>query len=64
MSAPSAITIYHNAVCGTSRNTLALIRNSGAEPVIIEYLKTQPSRETLQQLLSSMSLPVRDRHAH
>jgi arsenate reductase (glutaredoxin) len=60
MSAPSAITIYHNAACGTSRNTLALIRNSGAEPVIIEYLKTPPSRETLQQLLISMSLPVRD----
>lgn len=60
MPTPSAITIYHNPACGTSRNTLALIRNSGVEPEVIEYLKTPPSRETLQELLSSMSLPVRD----
>ncbi|MDI1239053.1 MAG: arsenate reductase (glutaredoxin) [Polaromonas sp.] len=56
----SDITIYHNPQCGTSRNTLALIRNSGAEPEVIEYLKTPPSRETLQQLIIAMGLPVRD----
>src|SRR6187551_3420638 len=54
------ITIYHNPQCGTSRNTLALIRNSGAEPNVIEYLKTPPSRETLQQLINSMAVPVRE----
>lgn len=43
----SNITIYHNPDCGTSRNALALIRNSGEEPVVIEYLRTPPSRETL-----------------
>jgi arsenate reductase len=54
------ITIYHNPQCGTSRNTLALIRNSGAEPEIIEYLQTPPSRETLQQLITAMGVPVRE----
>lgn len=54
------ITIYHNPQCGTSRNTLALIRNSGAEPEVIEYLKTPPSRETLQQLITAMGMSVRD----
>lgn len=54
------ITIYHNPQCGTSRNTLALIRNSGAEPEVIEYLKTPPSRETLQQLISAMGISVRE----
>ncbi|MDP3170955.1 MAG: arsenate reductase (glutaredoxin) [Polaromonas sp.] len=54
------ITIYHNPQCGTSRNTLALIRNSGAEPEVIEYLQTPPSRETLQQLVSAMGVPVRE----
>lgn len=54
------ITIYHNAACGTSRNTLALIRNSGAEPEVIEYLQTPPSRETLRQLISAMGIPVRE----
>ncbi len=54
------ITIYHNPQCGTSRNTLALIRNSGAEPCVIEYLKTPPSRETLVQLIAAMGMPVRD----
>jgi arsenate reductase len=54
------ITIYHNPQCGTSRNTLALIRNSGAEPEVIEYLQTPPSRETLQQLIADSGLPVRD----
>ena len=53
------ITIYHNPACGTSRNTLALIRNSGVEPQIIEYLKTPPSRATLADLLRRMNMPVR-----
>lgn len=56
----STITIYHNPACGTSRNTLALIRNSGEEPVVIEYLKTPPSRETLVKLLADAGLSVRD----
>ena len=56
----SGITIYHNPQCGTSRNTLALIRNSGEEPEVIEYLKTPPSRETLVQLIASMAIPVRE----
>jgi arsenate reductase len=43
------ITIYHNPACGTSRNTLALIRNAGIEPEVIEYLKTPPSRATLSR---------------
>lgn len=54
------ITIYHNPACGTSRNTLALIRNSGVEPEVVEYLKTPPSKERLQQLLASMGLGARD----
>jgi arsenate reductase len=54
------ITIYHNPQCGTSRNTLALIRNSGAEPEVIEYLQHPPSRETLQQLITAMGVPVRE----
>lgn len=56
----STITIYHNPACGTSRNTLALIRNSGEEPQVIEYLKTPPARETLQQLVADMGGSVRD----
>ena len=56
----SDITIYHNPQCGTSRNTLALIRNSGAEPEVIDYLQTPPSRETLQQLIAVMGVPVRE----
>lgn len=55
----SDITIYHNPACGTSRNTLALIRHSGVEPTVIEYLKAPPSTETLRQLLSAMGLQVR-----
>jgi arsenate reductase len=51
---PVAVTIYHNPACGTSRNTLALIRNAGVEPTVIEYLKTPPDRATLQSLLQSM----------
>ncbi len=54
------ITIYHNPACGTSRNTLALIRNSGAEPEVIEYLKTPPGKERLQQLLAAMGIPARE----
>lgn len=53
------VTIYHNPACGTSRNTLAMIRQSGAEPVVIEYLKTPPSRERLVALLRKMDMPPR-----
>jgi len=56
----SNITIYHNPDCGTSRNTLAMIRNSGEEPTVIEYLKTPPSRETLVKLLADAGLSVRE----
>ena len=55
----SNITIYHNPACGTSRNVLALIRNSGEEPNVIEYLKTPPDRETLQRLITDMGAPMR-----
>ena len=54
------ITIYHNPACGTSRNTLAMIRNSGTEPEVIEYLKTPPGKPTLQKLLAAMGISVRD----
>ena len=54
------IKIYHNPRCGTSRNTLALIRNSGVEPVVIEYLKTPPTRDELKQLISDMGGTVRN----
>ena len=53
------VTIYHNPACGTSRNTLALIRNSGAEPTVIEYLKTPPARDELAELIRRMGVPVR-----
>ncbi len=56
----SEITIYHNPACGTSRNTLALIRNSGEEPKVVEYLKTPPSRDELVALIERMGVPVRD----
>ena len=56
----TAITIYHNPACGTSRNVLALIRNSGVEPTVIEYLKTPPSRDELVDLLQRMSKSPRD----
>ena len=56
----TAITIYHNPACGTSRNTLALIRNSGVEPTVIHYLETPPSRETLVALIAAMGISVRD----
>lgn len=54
------ITIYHNPACGTSRNVLALIRNTGTEPVIVEYLKTPPDRATLERLIADMGVPVRE----
>lgn len=54
------ITIYHNPACGTSRNTLALIRNSGAEPTVILYLETPPSRDELKKLIADMDIGVRD----
>ena len=54
------ITIYHNPSCGTSRNVLAMIRNSGDEPQIIEYLKTPPSREQLVELVGAMGISIRD----
>ncbi len=53
------ITIYHNPACGTSRNVLGLIRNSGVEPRIIEYLKTPPSRAELIDLIARMGIPAR-----
>ncbi len=52
-------TIFHNPACGTSRNVLALIRNSGVEPTIVEYLKTPPNRDQLRALLAQLDLPVR-----
>jgi arsenate reductase (glutaredoxin) len=54
------ITILHNPACGTSRNTLAMIRNSGEEPAIVEYLKTPPTRAELVALVAAVGLPVRD----
>lgn len=54
------VTIYHNPACGTSRNTLALIRNAGIEPTVIEYLKTPPNRATLVDLLQRMSVCPRE----
>ena len=55
----SGITIYHNPQCGTSRNVLALIRNTGLEPEVIDYLKTPPSRDKLLALVSQMGVTVR-----
>lgn len=54
------VIIYHNPQCGTSRNTLGLIRNAGIEPHVIEYLKTPPTRLLLRQLIARMGVPVRD----
>jgi arsenate reductase (glutaredoxin) len=56
----TGVTIYHNPACGTSRNTLALIRNSGVEPEVVEYLKTPLSRDRLADLIRRMGVPVRD----
>jgi arsenate reductase len=55
----SQITIYHNPACGTSRNVLALIRNTGVEPEVIEYLNNPPNRERLCALIAQMGIPVR-----
>ena len=54
------VTIFHNPACGTSRNTLALIRHAGIEPVVVEYLVTPPSRARLQGLLAAMGMSVRE----
>ena len=54
-----SVTIYHNPSCGTSRNTLALIRHGGIEPNVIEYLKSPPSRQRLEELIAAMEIPVR-----
>jgi arsenate reductase len=55
-----AVTGYHNPACGTSRNVLGLVRNSGEEPRVVEYLKTPPSREELVGLIGRMGIPVRE----
>jgi arsenate reductase (glutaredoxin) len=54
-----SVTIYHNPACGTSRNTLAMIRQSGETPQIIEYLKSPPDRARLTELINAMGIPVR-----
>ena len=54
------VTIYHNPACGTSRNTLGLIRNAGIEPQVVEYLRTPPDRATLLSLIAAMGVSVRD----
>ena len=56
----SDITIYHNPACGTSRNVLGMIRNSGVEPTVIAYLDAPPDREKLRALLAAMDIPVRE----
>ena len=56
----STVTIFHNPNCGTSRNVLALIRNTGCEPEVVEYLATPPSRETLLTLIAQLGVPVRE----
>jgi len=59
-SSATSITIFHNPACGTSRNVLALIRNSGIEPEVIEYLKTPPTATRLRELVDAMGGTVRD----
>lgn len=54
------VTIYHNPACGTSRNTLALIRHAGIEPTVIEYLQAPPSRDTLKTMIADAGLSVRE----
>ena len=56
----SDTTIYHNPSCGTSRNTLALLRHAGLQPVVIEYLKTPPSKEELRRIIAAMGCSVRE----
>lgn len=60
MDKETTVVIYHNPSCGTSRNTLAMIRNAGIEPNVIEYLKHPPSREQLQELIARAGITVRD----
>lgn len=60
MSHSIDVVIYHNPECGTSRNTLAMIRNAGIEPHVVEYLKTPPSRELLEQLIARMGISARE----
>jgi arsenate reductase len=60
VSDATPVTIYHNPACGTSRNTLGLIRNAGVEPTVIEYLKTPPDRATLESLIEQMGVRPRD----
>ncbi|WP_444634990.1 arsenate reductase (glutaredoxin) [Cupriavidus oxalaticus] len=55
-----SVTIYHNPACGTSRNTLAMVRNAGIDPNVIEYLITPPDRQTLQQMIRDAGLTVRE----
>lgn len=55
-----SVTIYHNPACATSRNTLALIRHAGIEPVVVEYLKTPPTKDGLRELLAAMGITVRE----
>lgn len=54
------ITIYHNPACGTSRNTLALIRNTGVEPIIVDYLKTPPTQDSLREMIAKAGISVRE----
>ena len=56
----SKVIVYHNPTCGTSRNTLAMIRNAGIEPEVIEYLQTPPSRKTLKEIAHATGAPLRD----
>ncbi|BEV01037.1 arsenate reductase (glutaredoxin) [Novosphingobium olei] len=58
--APVDIVVYHNPACGTSRNTLAMIRNAGIEPHVVEYLKTPPTRSLLESLIARAGITVRD----
>jgi arsenate reductase len=60
LQAPGKVTIYHNPKCGTSRNTLEMIKRSGIEPEIILYLENPPSREMIQSLVQKMQIPIRD----
>ena len=55
----SEVTVFHNPACGTSRNTLALIRHAGIEPEVVEYLRTPPTKATLRELIVAMGMPVR-----
>ena len=60
MNKPCDVIIYHNPECGTSRNTVAMVRNAGIEPHVVEYLKTPPSRALLEELIDRMGISARD----